>query len=126
MSQNNDLKLPAVDDAIGMLDGLYADVFFNKMAEYGLVPQTQEGMVSMLETAAYLDMVDQGSTKSASEDPFVQANAALKEVLAHENYIDRSAGEVAGIKQAAFALAQNPDLYKAVLSVKTAQHTQDQ
>lgn len=122
MSTTNDLKLPAVEDAVGTLDSIYADVFLSKMAEYGYVPQTQEGMLSMLETAAYLDSVD-GGEKVATVDPFVDANSKLKQALASENLVNPAIfteQRNLGIKQAAYALAQTPEVYKAVLSLKSA------
>jgi hypothetical protein len=121
MSTNKELTLPTPDDAVGTLDAIYADVFFSKMAEYGFQSQTQEGMLSMLETAAYLDQLpEETATKRASIDPFTDANAKLKQALASENLIDLSSETAVGIKQAAYALAQDPELYKAVISVKTA------
>jgi hypothetical protein len=122
MSSDNNINLPSVDAAVGILDSVYSDVFFSKMAEYGLVPQTQEGALSMLETAAYLDSIPD-NTKQASEDPFVSANIRLKQALASEGVINPNVfaeqNDVA-IKQAAFALAHEPELYKAMLAVRTA------
>lgn len=123
MSNTNEFKLPAVDEAMSTLDGLYADVFFSKMAEYGFVPPSEEGALSMLETAAYLDMVDGGEKSASYADPFVDANSKLKEVLASQQLIDPSAlyaQKAASIKQASVAFAQNPEVYKAVLAVKSA------
>jgi len=43
MSQDNnqaEFQLPEVDKAAEVLDSLYAEAFFAKMAEYGHVPQT--------------------------------------------------------------------------------------
>lgn len=120
---NQDINLPSVEDAVGTLDAVYADVFFSKLAELGFAPRTEEGMLSALETAAYLDAVD-GGQKQASVDPFVDANAKLKQALANEQLINPAVfaqQSNAAIKQAAFAMAQHPDLYKAVLAVKTAQ-----
>lgn len=118
-----DINLPSVEDAVGLLDNVYADVFFSKLAEFGFAPQTEEGMLSALETAAYLDAVD-GGQKQASVDPFVDANSKLKQALANENLVNPAVfaqQNHAAVKQAAYAIASNPDVYKAVLAVKTAQ-----
>lgn len=124
MSNTTDLKLPALDEAVGTLDAVYADIFFSKMAEYGYHPQTQEDMVSMLETAAYLDTIDT-SEKTASAGVFADANAKLKQAMAAEGLLNPAQlvqEETLGIKQAAFAMAQEPALYTAVLTLKAAQN----
>lgn len=119
MTTDNSFQLPSTDDAAAVLDGIYADVFFSKMAEFGLVPETQDGALSMLETAAYLDQADT-AVKQAGVDPFVNANELLKQALAQENIIDSGAQVRTAVKQAAVGLASNPEIYKAVLAIKTA------
>lgn len=119
---NTDITLPSVDEAVGLLDSVYTDVFFSKLAEYGIVPQTQEGMLAALETAVYLDSVPE--TKQASVDPFVDANAKLKHAMASEKLINPAVFEQqqdVAVKQAAYAMAHSPELYRAVLAIKTAQ-----
>lgn len=120
---SEDFQLPNPEQAIGVLDSLYAEAFFNKMAEYGLVPETQEGALAMLETAAQLDALpEQPSEKSASVDPFVDANEKLASVLQqHGVGPDRAQVQQDSVKQAAAALSTNPDLYASVLSLKAAE-----
>ena len=128
MTKQADIQLPGANEAMGVLDQVYAEVFFNKMAEYGFSPSDEKEAYSMLETAAYLDSLPEDTqTKQAEYAPFTEANARLKEVLASHGAIDQEAEayeQLASIKQAAYALAQNPDLYKAVLSVKAAEAEQ--
>jgi hypothetical protein len=123
-----EFQLPDVGESVAVLDNLYAEAFFSKMAEYGYAPADIGEAENMLETAAYLDELPEESThqKSAAADsPYTDANANLKEVLASAGMIDVRGEELVGIKQASYACAQNADLYKAVLAVKAAE-AQDQ
>ena len=126
---NQQFELPDLTDSVGMLDSLYAEAFFSKMAELGHVPQTEQDAVGMLETAFQLDMVsgEEGPQKTAEEhyahqSHYAAANHSLKEVLAHAGYgPSEEEVEQVGIKQAAAALAQDSGLYKSVLTVKAAE-----
>lgn len=119
---SHDLNMSAAD-ASSALDSVFADIFFSKMAEYGFVPETEEGAMSMLETAAYLDSIPgQTVAKQASADPYVEAGALLKQAMAANNLINPAVlaqQESASIKQAAYALAHEPELYKAVLALNS-------
>ena len=130
MANNNEqLALPELNNSVGMLDSLYAEAFFGKMAEYGHVPQTQEDAIGMLETAYQLDMVsgDEETQKVAAAQHanyshYANANNSLKEVLSSAGYgPSHQEVEQNGIKQAAYALAQDPNLYSSVLTVKAAE-----
>lgn len=111
----------STEEASAALDSVYADVFFSKMAEYGFVPQTQEDMLGMLESAAYLDSIpEQGPTKTASHGAFAEANAQLKQAMVAANLISPEQlhqQQDMAVKQAAFALAHEPELYAAVLAL---------
>jgi hypothetical protein len=128
MSQDNnqaEFQLPEVDKAAEVLDSLYAEAFFAKMAEYGHVPQTESDAYAMLETAAQLDAVDNDpAVKQAQEQgsPYAVANDSLKAVLSPQAGSNAYQQEEAiGVKQAAYALAQDPSLYASVLAVKAAE-----
>jgi hypothetical protein len=125
MSDNKqaDIQLPGLDESAALLDRIYGDSFFAKMAELGHVPQTQEDAVGMLETAFSLDMVDPGqSEKQAFEMPYASANASLNQVLGEHGIGPGPEDEKqAAATQTAFALAHNVDVYKSVLGVKTAE-----
>lgn len=110
---------PSTEEAISLLDSVYADVFFSKLAEYGFPIQSEEAALGALETAAYLDLADD-TVKSATVDPYVLANKELKETLKSAGIIDKQPETKAVIKQAAYNLAHDPSLYAAVLAVKTA------
>jgi hypothetical protein len=126
MSQesNQEFQLPEIEKSAETLDALYAEAFFAKMAELGHVPETEADAVAMLETAAQLDAVDNDpAVKQAEEQgsPYAVANDSLNDVLSHSELPTFSQEESVGIKQAAYALAQDPGLYASVLSVKAAE-----
>jgi len=130
MSDNNEqLALPELNNSVSTLDSLYAEAFFNKMAEYGHVPQTQEDAIGMLETAYQLDLVSSdedtqkvAAAQYANSSHYANANSSLKEVLSSAGYgPSHQEVEQAGIKQAAYSLAQDPNLYSSVLTVKAAE-----
>lgn len=128
MSNPATIDIPNVDESLGTLDGLYAQAFFSKLAEYGIEPQSEEAAMAMLKTAAYLDMVESHpAVKQASVDPFVDAASRLEHVLADSGLLGGQPSaqqQLVGVKQAAYALAQDPDLYRSVLSVKAAEAAQ--
>jgi len=125
MSDNKqaDIQLPGLDESAALLDRVYGDAFFSKMAELGHVPQTQQDAIGMLETAFSLDMVDPGQPeKQASESPYASANESLKQVLNEQGIGPGPEGEKqAAAKQTAYALAHDVNVYKSVLGVKAAE-----
>ena len=124
-----EFQLPDTSESAGLLDQLYAEAFFGKMAEFGIAPQTEEGAQAMLETAYQLDMVDDAPAIKEAQvaaDPFVDANMKLAHVLSQSGIntdaqVDVEQHNLDTIKQASFALSQDSDLYKAVLAVKAAE-----
>ena len=115
-----EFQLPEVEKAAEVLDSLYAEAFFAKMAEFGHIPQSESDALAMLETAAQLDLVSNDPAVTQAEEqgsPYAYANESLKEVLAHAE----QPSEEVGIKQASYALAQDPSLYASVLAVKAAE-----
>jgi len=126
MSQehNAEFQLPEVEKAAEVLDSLYAEAFFAKMAEFGHVPQTESDAMAMLETAAQLDAVDNDPAVKQAEEhgsAYAVANDSLKEVLAQSELPTFQQDESVGIKQASYALAQDPSLYASVLAIKAAE-----
>src|SRR5690606_12658082 len=111
-------------------DELYTRAFFNKMAEYGLVPETEEAALAMLSTAYKIDALSHDPTVKqamAEHDPYVAADRDLDNLLSGgQGGQEKSASYIsktpeAAINQTALALAENSDLYKAALSVLIAQ-----
>jgi hypothetical protein len=118
---SNDIQLPDVDKASQLIDTVYADAFFSKLAEFGFQPQNEADAVAMLETGMQTDHLPHPEAeKTAAVSPFAAINQELASVLRAEGAIQTPSYED-GIKQAAFAYATAPDVYKSVLALKTAQ-----
>ncbi len=94
------------------------------MAELGFVPQNEKEATAMLDTAIQLDVVEETTDKEASF--YQDVNLALIEVLVENGVPDApQVQEQEGLKQAAFALSQNPDLYRSVLTLQAANIPED-
>ena len=120
MSQTDQTpQLPPVEKAAELLDRIYVDAFFSKMAEYGHFPNSEQDAIGMLETAVALDAVDPAPQEKVSNDKYAQANQNLQAYLGQQGILPDP--EVDSIKQAAYALAHDADVYRSVLSVLAAQ-----
>jgi len=117
MSQ--DIQLPDVGQASELLDRVYADAFFSKMAEYGYTPRTEADAVAMLETAAQTDQLPDETEKVAADSTFVAINSELSQLLAGQGLATPTFED--GVKQAAFTYATDANIYKSVLALKAAQ-----
>ena len=114
-----------------LFDGVHARVFFQKMASYQYVPQTQQQAQYMLETAGKLRAVEQSpAIKQAAEqsDPFFLANAHLSQALGLEPQVKIAAAqeEELAIRHAARGIMSDPTFYNSVLSLKAAEAAQFQ
>jgi len=118
---SKDIQLPNVDQASQLIDTVYADAFFSKLAEFGFQPQNETDAVAMLETGLQTDYLpDPKAEKSAEASPFVAINQELASVLQNSNTAP-ALSTADHVKQAAFAYATAPDVYKSVLALKAAQ-----
>ena len=67
-AQNDGAALPDVQTAYNTLfDGVHQQVFFNKLASYGFVPQNEKEAAEMLELAGKLRYVEQEEEKVAAD-----------------------------------------------------------
>ena len=116
-------EFPSADQANATLDQLYIERFFAKMAEQGFVPSTNEEAMAVLETAAQLDSLPEKSAEAEQTNWFGQANEKLANHLAAQGYgVDFRQQAAEQEKQAlVYALASNPEIYKAALAVELAQ-----
>jgi hypothetical protein len=116
-TENNDVELPDVEQSAEVLDDLYRQAFFGKLAELQVVPQTEEDAVSLLKTAARLDAVPDEQSQKQANSFFQDADSALEYVLGASEVSAQPAFET---KSAAVQLAADPGLYAAALSVFAA------
>ena len=130
MSASNTAQptLPEPQAAINTLfSNVSAEVFFGKLASAGIQPQNQKEASDLLDLAGRLRLVEQDPrAKQASASPYAQMVTELDSVLAR-NGLDGNIKQAAvqeheiAVKQAAARLAQDPEIFNAVLSVKAAQ-----
>jgi hypothetical protein len=120
-SENNILLDP--NDAVAVHEQVYQNVLFQKMAAAGYQPQNEKAAMAMLETAVRLREAEQLSTKQANfeeNDPFVAAKLALDETLGGLGVPvpnrQKQAAE-AELLQVAAAYAQDPAVYRSVLTL---------
>lgn len=112
-----------LDDANAVLDGVYLDAFFGKLASLGRVPSTEAEAADMLAMGDQLGAAAAEQEVKAAQDgaSFVQqAAAALGPALAQYGYgaFDHAANQA--VKSAAYDLASDPAVYNAVLIARQA------
>lgn len=120
--------LPDRDTAYQTLfDGVHQRVFFHHLGQIRpeYMPTNEKRASALLQLAGKLRLADQEDLlkqADAAEDPVIAANAALDDVMSQAGYgsVREAAAqdELMAIKQAAADLAQDPDLYNAVLALK--------
>ena len=124
MTTNDQNSLPSPADAQAVLDNLYQEAFFTKLAEFGHQPATQEDAIAMLETGYQLDLLPDNSKQQKQAGQYAAANGLLKQALAEggvETGLAANTKQEAGIKQAAYTVANDPTYYGAVLALHMAQ-----
>lgn len=124
MSNNAGPQLPDHETAFATLfDNVHQQVFFHKLASYGIVPENAEQQAAMLEGAWRLrQLEEQEAYKQASDqngDPFVAANEYLGSLLGTPAS-DKQAEDEA-INNMAAQLMQRPEFYNSVLALKAKQ-----
>lgn len=121
MSKDTQAALPNAADAYTTLfDNVHAQVFFGKLASYGIQPTTEKEAADLLQIAAQLRTVDNPVKQASDHSRFGGAASALGSVVSSTPYGQQQAAiaENQAVKQAAATLAQDPSLYSAVLSLK--------
>jgi len=120
MSQNTQ-ALPDPADAYQQLfDGVHAQVFFGKLASYGIQPTTEKEAADLFELAGQLRHVDSPEKQASAHSRFGGAVSALNSVLGSTAAGQQQQARVQNqaIKQAAAELMQDSSVYNAVLSLK--------
>jgi hypothetical protein len=106
-----------------LFDNVHSQVFFSKLASYGIHPTTEAEVRDLFNLAGQLRHVSGSEKQASSQSRFGGAVSALNSVLGatpagqQQNAFVRDQA----IKQAAAELAQDPSIYNAVLSLKAAE-----
>lgn len=119
--------LPHPQDAFQLLtDEVGSRAFFSKLASRGHVPRTEAEVSGLLELGGKLDLAAPYLDKAAdANSPYLAACAEADRALAQFGVPvlpqQKSAAADLAIGREAAALAANPAIYNAVVSLKSAQ-----
>lgn len=120
MSQSQ-VTLPNPEDAYKQLfENVHSQVFFGKLASYGIQPTTEKETQDLFELAGRLRHVDGPEKRASTQSRFGGAVTALDSVLGNtpEGRQRTVANSKQAVKQAAAELMQDPSVYNAVLALK--------
>ena len=113
-------ELPSPVDAYNtVFQNVHAEVFFQKLASYGIEPQTAQDAHDLLELGAKLSVLP-----DAPEDrPFAKYSSALDSMLNQSgvNAGQQKQANTQAVYNAATQLAQQPEIYAATVSLKKAE-----
>lgn len=120
-TQTQDVQMPSYDDAYNFLfRNLHAQVFTEKLASYGINPQSEEELGEYLTLAGNLRKIeDQLHVKQAS-DQMSLVKMANQQLSSHLGLSQQNfhAEEEASIKNAVASVCSSPDIYNSILSLK--------
>ncbi len=113
-------SLPNPQDAYNQLfHNVHAEVFFGKLASYGIQAATEKEAADLLQLSSDLREFDGAEKQAAASSRFEGATAALNNITTQPTTpAQRHQAQGQAIKQAASQLAQDPSIYNAVISLK--------
>lgn len=125
-AENNQLELPPVEKAAQVRQSIVQEVFFAKLADFGIVPQTEEQAASLWrQSEQCLAINNNPAVKQANlqADPILQAEQKLAELSGQYGFNSgvKSADEHAILNQLAVGFGRNPDVYASMLSLAHAE-----
>ena len=121
---SNEPKLPSPEEAYkNLFDGVHTQVFFGKLASYGIQPATEKEAMDLLTLAGQLRHVDGSEKQAAEQSRFEGATSALGSIIGETpaGRQQQAAASEQAVKQAAEELMQDADIYNSVLSLKAAE-----
>lgn len=106
------LELPDAQQAAGVMESIYTQRFFDKLAELGIHPQTELEKRAALETALRLDSLPEAPEPTPQNNFFLAANEKLAQLMTQQAPRAKTAQE-------AYHLATEPVFYRAALALAT-------
>jgi len=102
-----------------LFDNVHSQVFFGKLASFGIQPTTDKEASDLFELAARLRHVDT-EKQASSESRYGGALQALDQTLGRspEGQQQKAAAQQQAVKQAAANLMEEEGIYNAVLALK--------
>jgi hypothetical protein len=121
MNMSNSSGLPNPTDAYNYLfNNVHAQVFLNKLASYGIVPNTEAEVSDLFALAGQLRHIDSSDKQASDSSRFGYAVAGLNDALnsTPEGQIQQAYEQDYAVKQATYDLANDPSIYSSILSLK--------
>ena len=118
----NQVQLPDIDTAASILfDRARGAAFFNKLASLGYSPNSEDEAIEYLKLAARAREIEPQLKKAGAEGSLVKrANAALDSVMGTSPREGQDHHKEV-MKVASAMVEQDPDLFNAVLTLKSAE-----
>ena len=116
--------LPDPRDAYNKLyQDVHAEVFFGKLASYGIQPTTEKEAADLFAIAGQLRDVPDSEKQAADQSRFGVAAEALGTIVNQTPAGQQQAAfaQQQAVKQAVDQLSQDPSIYNSVLSLKVAE-----
>lgn len=112
-------SLPDVQTAQQVFADIENQAFFAKLADHGVVPQTEAQAQSILRTAHLAEKMAQAhaSQQPAAQDPYAALEQGVTKVAEQLGYKQASAQDDGLLDQIAISFASNPAVYGAALSL---------
>lgn len=112
-------SLPDVKTAQQVMADIENQAFFAKLADHGIVPQTEEQALSILRTAQLAEKMAQHPSvkQSATQDPFAALEQGVTKVAEQMGLKQAGEQETALLDQIALSFASHPAVYGAALSL---------
>ena len=120
---NGAVQLPDPQTAYAnVFDGVHTQVFFGKLASYGIQPQSEKEAQDLLLLAGRLRHANQLTKSAGDNSRFGGALSALDEVMgvSQDSFMKAALDqeEELAIKEAAAQAAADPMIYNSVLALK--------
>lgn len=106
-------NLPAADQAEARIQKVAADIFFRKLASYGVVPETEAEAADLLKMAEKLNQANATIAKP-NTSKYASDVSQLDELFGSQD-------QTSEIQKIAKSMAQDPELLSAVVAIKQAQ-----
>ena len=118
MSTNQTDSLP---DPVSAYNHLFSDVhsqvFFGKLASYGIQPATEKEAEDLFTIAGHLRNIEMNTKQAGADSRFAHPGAALASLSNSDPAVQAQTVDLA-VKQAAAELSQDASIYNSVLSLK--------
>jgi hypothetical protein len=127
ISLSNEQNFPSVEESAELFHKIAQEVFFGRLADYGIVPANEKQAQAILRSAAIVEQIAQTPQVKQAEqanDPFSQLEQGLQKIAADYGVdvgADLTQNDNGIIDQLALSFMSSPDVYKAAMVLGSAQ-----